>query len=222
MYKLAIILLRDSINQSTEKNQSGQICNNKLANAATPSIVYCCTSLFVRNTIWQIERQKCEPCTEWCAKVWGCKLWIQLYLSMQSCLLQPSFCNVSPRPPTYHPTPPRHVNRCRAAVAVMGGMGEVIRAMVWLQFVPNKWRLSAKFKPFSLLHHCQFSHIYLWSVTTTLLVQVIKGCPLALTWTVLVKWADDNFGRAPAGPIIDGENGHFQSSTKLCRFAGTK
>ena len=101
-------------------------------------------------------------------------------------------------------------------------MGEVIRAMVWLQFVPNKWRLSAKFKPFSLLHHCQFSHIYLWSVTTTLLVQVIKGCPLALTWTVLVKWADDNFGKAPAGPIIDGENGHFQSSTKLCRFAGTK
>jgi hypothetical protein len=59
-------LLRDSINQSTEKNQSGQICNNKLANAATPSIVYCCTSLFVKSTFWQFwnvnlaQRRMCK------------------------------------------------------------------------------------------------------------------------------------------------------------------
>lgn len=52
------------------------------------------------------------------------------------------------------------------------------------------------------------------------------GAPSVL-WLSHDPWlSNDNFGKAPArvhfGPIIDSENGHFQSSSKLCRFAGTK
>jgi len=102
---------------------SVQICNNILANAATPSIVYCCTWLYVSRTFWQFCTKKfeCEPCTEWCAKVCGCKLWIQLYLSMQSCLLQPSFCQVLPVLVHVASQPTPACADCHAVVALMRG-----------------------------------------------------------------------------------------------------
>jgi hypothetical protein len=55
---------------------------------------------------------------------------------MQSCLLLPSFCHVSPCPPSNHLLPTSDVPIVDMLVwLVMDGMDEIISAMVWLQFV---------------------------------------------------------------------------------------
>ena len=175
------------------------------------------------------KRSKCDFCTEWCAKACGCKLWIQLYLSMQSCLLQPSFCHIVLYLPTttYQPTHPcMPVGMLLMWPVVLGGCEAWTRWFVpWLQLerpIHPQRRLSANFKPPS----CYF--------ITVNLVIFISGhsdyynchaiyskdiwCPLlSLGYRMTRGWAPAtlHFGR-----IID--SGNFQPSSKLCRFAGTK
>jgi hypothetical protein len=84
-------------------------------------------------------------------------------------------------------------------------------------------RSEAKFKP-----SCYFITVNL--VVFIFPCKIVKGylvTPPSVLWLSHEPWSsDDNFGQAPAtvhfGPIIDSENGDVQSSTKLCRFAGTK
>ena len=147
---------------------SVQICNNILANAATPSIVYCCTWLYVSRTFWQF-----------CTKSLNVNLAqndVQKYVDASSgynCtfLCSPacfspasarSFLSLS----TKHPSPPQHAD-CHAAVALMRGT----RArwfVPWHGFsscrIHPQLRLYCQLYPLLLLHHCQFSHIYLWPI----------------------------------------------------------
>ena len=146
------------------------------------------------------KKFKCEPCTEWCAKVCGCKLWIQLYLSMQSCLLQPSFCQVLPvlvHVPS-QPTPACRLSCCCGFDA--WHKGQMIRAMAWLQLVPNTSAVKAVLPTLSPLVTSSLSIIVIFisdQLINTIGMQsnqrmwhhmVPPICPLAITWPVVIKW----------------------------------
>ena len=173
------------------------------------------------------KRSKCDFCTEWCAKACGCKLWIQLYLSMQSCLLQPSFCHIVLYLPTttYQPTHP-----CMPVGMLL--MWPVV--LVWHGQDDSCHGFSSSAQ-YIRSEGCQPTlNPPLVTSSLSILVIFISGhsdydnCHAIYSKDIWCNLLSLGYrmtrGWAPAtlhfGQIIDGEN--FQPSSKLCRFAGTK
>lgn len=235
MYKLAIILLRDSINQSTENIRflSYLIFSvYKFAITYLPRPLPPASYAVAHGYMWDAHFDKfAQKVKMWFLHRMMCKSMrmqaldtiVPFYAVLLASAQLLPYCPVLAH--HYLPThPPLHASWHAADVA--GGCVAWTRWFVpWLQLerpIHPQRRLSANFKPPS----CYF--------ITVNLVIFISGhsdyynchaiyskdiwCPLlSLGYRMTRGWAPAtlHFGR-----IIDSEN--FQPSSKLCRFAGTK
>ena len=160
---------------------------------------------------------KCESCAEWCAKVHWCLL--DTIVPFYAVLLASAMSCALPRPMSI-------------VVAMVWLWPQMICAIMWLQLVRDTsaaWTVSANNSPFLTNSPSIWSDSSLTSDDRTVMHNQRKygawalRCPLPITWPWLSYAANLEKPAATVqfGPIIIG-NGHFQSSTKLCRFAGTK